>query len=66
MRLRTAAALAATVVALKAVLIGVVARSRCEVIDRCGDGTGWYVGSAIVAAVLLVMLVVVIADARRA
>ena len=44
MRLRTAVALAAIVVALKAVLIGVVARGRCELIGRCGDGTAWYIG----------------------
>ena len=62
MRLRTAVALAAIVVALKAVLIGVVARGRCELIGRCGDGTAWYVGSGIAAAILLGLLV--IADVR--
>ena len=64
MRLRTAVALAAIVVALKAVLIGVVARGRCELIGRCGDGTAWYVGSAIAAAILLALLVLAIADVR--
>lgn len=66
MRVRTAVAIASIIVALQAVLIGVVARGRCELIGRCGDGTGWYVGSGIVAAVLLVLLVVTIIDARRA
>jgi hypothetical protein len=65
MRVRTAVTLAAIIVALQAVLIGVVARGRCELIGRCGDGTAWYVGSGIAAAVLLVLLVVAIADARR-
>jgi hypothetical protein len=65
MRLRTAVAIASIIVALQAVLIGVVARGRCELIGRCGDGTAWYVGSGIAAAVLLVLLVVAIADARR-
>ena len=64
MRLRTAVALAAIVVALKAVIIGVVARGRCELIGRCGDGTAWYVGSGIAAAILLALLVVAFADAR--
>jgi hypothetical protein len=64
MWLRTAVALAATVVALKAVIIGVVARGRCELIGRCGDGTAWYVGSGIAAAILLALLVVAIADVR--
>jgi hypothetical protein len=63
MRLRTAVALAAIVVALKAVLIGVVARGRCELIGRCGDGTAWYVGSGIAAAILLGLLVIAIAIA---
>jgi hypothetical protein len=66
MRIRTAVALAAIVVALKAVLIGVVARSRCEMMDRCGDGSAWYVGSAAAALVLGVLLVVAIAEARCA
>jgi hypothetical protein len=62
MRLRTAVALTAIVIALKAVLIGVVARGRCELIGRCGDGTAWYVGSGIAAAILLALLVVAITD----
>lgn len=65
MRVRTAVALVAILVGLKAVLIGVAARGRCEIIGRCGDGTAWYVGSGIAAAVLVVLLVVAIADARR-
>ena len=65
MRVRTAVTLATIVVALQAVLIGVVARRRCEIIGRCGDGTGWYVGSGVAAAVLVVLLVVAIAEARR-
>jgi hypothetical protein len=65
MRVRTAVALMTIVVGLKAVLIGVVARGRCEITGRCGDGTAWYVGSGIAAAVLLVMVVITIADARR-
>jgi hypothetical protein len=64
MRLRTAVAFASIVVALKAVIIGVAARGRCEIIGRCGDGTAWYVGSGIAAAILLVLLVVAIADVR--
>jgi len=64
MRLRTAVALAAMVVELKAVLIGVVARGRCELIGRCGDGTAWYVGSGIAAAILLGLLAIAIADVR--
>ncbi len=65
MRVRTAVTLAAIVVALQAVLIGAVARRRCELIDRCGDGTGWYVGSGVAAVVLVVLLVATIAEARR-
>ncbi|MDT5008186.1 MAG: hypothetical protein QOJ24_5362 [Mycobacterium sp.] len=64
MRLRTAVALTAIVIALKVVLIGVVARGRCELIGRCGDGTAWYVGSGIAAAILLALLVVAITDVR--
>jgi len=64
MRLRTAVALAAIVVALKAVLIGVVARGRCELIGCCGDGTAWYIGSGIAAAILLGLLVIAIAHVR--
>jgi hypothetical protein len=65
MRLRTAVALAATVVALKAVLIGLVARGRCEMIGRCGDGTAWYVAMGVSGLILVAALVVTIADARR-
>lgn len=66
MRTRTAVGLAATVVALKAVLIGVVARGRCELIGRCGDGTAWYVGLGAAALVLAVLLVVTIGRVRLA
>jgi hypothetical protein len=65
MRLRTAVALAAIVVALKAVLIGVVARGRCEMMARCGDGTGWYVGLGLAAVALAVLLVITVAGVRR-
>lgn len=65
MRTRTAVALAAIVVALKAVLIGVVARGRCELIGRCGDGTAFYAGCGVAALLLTVLLIVTIADARR-
>ena len=65
MRTGTAMTIVAIVVALKAVLIGVVARGRCEIIDRCGDGTAWYVGSGITALVLMILLVVTIAGARQ-
>ena len=64
MRARTAVGLAATVVALKAVLIGVVARGRCELIGRCGDGTAWYFGAGVVSLILMAMMVVTIADVR--
>jgi hypothetical protein len=65
MRTRTAVALAAIVVALKAVLIGVVARGRCEMMGGCGDGTAWYAACGVAALVLGVLLAVTIADARR-
>jgi uncharacterized Tic20 family protein len=65
MRARTAISLAATVVTLKAVLIGAVARGRCEMIGVCGDGTAWYVISGLVALLLVAVLILTIADARR-
>lgn len=65
MRARTAVALVTTVVALKAVLIGAIARGRCELIGRCGDGTAWYLGCAVAAGILVVLLVVTIVGARR-
>ena len=58
-------ALVSIVVALKAVVIGAVARGRCEMIGRCGDGTAWYVGCVVAAAILGVMLVIAIVGARR-
>ncbi len=58
-------ALVTIVVALKAVLVGAVARGRCELIGRCGDGTAWYFGSGIAAVALVMLLVLTIADARR-
>jgi hypothetical protein len=65
MRVRTAVAFASIIVALQAVLIGVVARGRCELIGRCGDGTAWYVGSGIAALLLVALLVATIVNARR-
>ena len=65
MPVRLALAVVSTVVGLKAVLIGIAARGRCELLGRCGDGTAWYVGSVIAAAALAVLLVVTIANARR-
>ena len=65
MRARTAVELAATMVALKAVLIGAAARGRCELIGRCGDGATWYTAFGIAALVLVVLLVVTIVGARR-
>ncbi|MFY9922686.1 MAG: hypothetical protein WAL26_30495 [Mycobacterium sp.] len=66
MRTRTALSLATTIVALKAVLIGVVARGRCEMMGRCGDGTAWYVAFGAAALVLAVLLVVTIGRVRLA
>ena len=60
---RTAVALAATVIMLKAVLIGLVARGRCELIGRCGDGTAWYVGFSLAGAVCGVLVVLMMAGA---
>ena len=65
MRTRTAVSLVVTVVALKAVLIGVVARGRCEMIGRCGDGTAWYAVSGVAALVLVSLLIVTIARPHR-
>lgn len=65
MRTRTAVVLAAIVVALKAVLIGVAARGRCELIGACGDGTAWYGFSGVTAVILGVLLVITIVVARR-
>ena len=62
---RSALALAATIVALKAVLIGVVVRGRCELIGLCGDGTAWYVASGVAGLVFGALLIVTIADVRR-
>ena len=62
---RTAVALVITVIALKAVLIGAIARGRCEMIGRCGDGTAWYVGCVVAAAILGLLLIVTIVGARR-
>ncbi len=61
MRTRTAVALVALVVSLKAVLIGVVARGRCELIGFCGDGTAWYVACGAAALVLASLLIITIA-----
>jgi hypothetical protein len=65
MPVRLALALVSIILGLKAVLIGIAARGRCEIIARCGDGTAWYVGSGIAAAVLVILLVITILAARR-
>ena len=66
MRTRTALGFAAAIVALKAVLIGGVARGRCEMIGRCGDGTAWYVGFGAAGLVLVVVLIATIGRMRLA
>jgi hypothetical protein len=64
--MRTALGFAAIIVALKAVLIGAVARGRCEMIGRCGDGTAWYVGFGAAGLVLAIVLIVTIARVQLA
>jgi hypothetical protein len=50
---------------MKAVLIGAMARGRCEMIGVGGDGTAWYVSAAVAALTLVALLIVTIAGARR-